>query len=124
MSFQLLGLILFTVTLSACAQLAMKVGVTRAALANALEQGLSAGVSAAIMSPLIWVGLLIYAFSAALWLWVLAKAELSVAYPFVGISFIVTAGFGAFFLGENLTLGRVVGVLLIAAGCVLVGKSA
>ncbi|WP_321395918.1 EamA family transporter [Emcibacter sp.] len=76
------------------------------------------------MSPLIWVGLLIYGLSVALWLWVLAKVDLSVAYPFVGVSFLITMAFGAFLLDENVTLPRMIGTLLIASGCVLVGKSA
>ena len=35
-----------------------------------------------------------------MWLWVLSKVDLSVAYPFVGISFLKTMGFGAFLLNE------------------------
>ncbi len=82
------------------------------------------GLIAAAGSPLIWVGLTIYGLSVAMWLWVLSKTDLSVAYPFVGVSFLVTMMFGIFLLNENVTPARIAGTLLIACGCVLVAKSA
>lgn len=124
MSLLVLGLILFTVTLSACAQLALKMGVNKAEMAEAMQSGLIDSILAAAASPLIWLGLFIYAFSVALWVWVLSKVDLTIAYPFVGISFLITMAFGAFILNESVTTMRVVGTLLIAGGCVLVAQSA
>ena len=123
MSLLVLGLILLTVMLSACAQLALKWGVTRPDMAIALESGAIDAMLTAALSPLIWLGLIIYGLSVCLWLWVLSKVDLSVAYPFVGVSFLVTMAFGAFLLQENVGPIRVVGTILIAVGCVLVGKS-
>jgi drug/metabolite transporter (DMT)-like permease len=124
MSPLVLGLILLTVTLSACAQLALKWGVTRPDMVIALQGGAVDVLLAAALSPLIWVGLIIYGLSVCLWLWVLSRVDLSVAYPFVGVSFLVTMAFGVFLLQENVGPMRVVGTILIAVGCVLVGKSA
>ncbi len=75
-------------------------------------------------SPMVFVGLGLYGIGAILWLFVLGRAPLSLAYPFVGIGFILTMLAGAFFLNENLTFARVAGTLLIAVGCVLVARSA
>lgn len=124
MSLLVLGLILFTVTLSACAQLALKMGVSKPEMAEAIQSGVTDAVLGAATSPLIWLGLFIYAFSVALWVWVLSKVDLTIAYPFVGISFLITMAFGAFILDESVTTMRVVGTLLIAGGCVLVAQSA
>jgi multidrug transporter EmrE-like cation transporter len=66
------------------------------------------------------VGFVLYGASACVWLLVLARVNLSVAYPFVGLGFIATMLLGAFFLGEPLTVWRVIGTLLIALGVVLV----
>jgi len=55
---------------------------------------------------------------------VLARAPLSLAYPFVGLGFIFTMLAGALVLGEQVTPVRIAGTLLIAAGCVLVARSA
>lgn len=124
MSFMVLALILFTVTLSACAQLALKMGADSPAMKEALSSGLFDAVFAAALSPLIWTGLMIYGLSVALWVWVLSKVDLTIAYPFVGISFLITMAFGAFILDENITNLRILGTLLIAGGCVLVAQSA
>ena len=118
-----LVLILVTVSLSAIAQLALKMGASAPRMTQAMQDGLAPSIVAAIGSPLIWTGLAIYGFSVALWLWVLSRVDLSVAYPFVGVSFLITMAFGAYFLNESVTLPRITGTLLIAAGCVLVARS-
>lgn len=122
--FVTLVIVVLAVTLSACAQLALKVGVSKSNVVAAFEVGAFDGIVVAIMSPMVWLGLGIYAVSVAMWLWVLSKMELSVAYPFVGLSFVITMAFGAYFLGENVTPIRLLGTLLIASGCILVGQSA
>ncbi len=124
MSYIVLFLILFTVTLSACAQLALKLGVSQPNMVKALQTGILESLLAAALSPLIWAGLMIYALSVALWVWVLSKVDLSVAYPFVGIGFIITMTFGIVFLNENVSLMRICGTLLIMIGCIFVGRSA
>ena len=123
MSYLVLGLILLTVTLSACAQLALKVGVSKQKMQHALELGIFDGIMAAALSPMILLGLTIYVLSVAMWLWVLSKVDLSVAYPFVGISFLVTMAFGSLLLNESVTLSRIAGTVLIFAGCILVARS-
>ena len=124
MNLVVLIVILLTVTLSACAQLLLKLAVSKPSIAAALQAGFLKALTEAIFSPLLWGGLIIYVFSVCIWLWVLSKVDLSVAYPFVGISFLTTMGFGIFFLNENVTVTRIIGTLLIALGCVFVGKSA
>ncbi len=124
MTLQILGFILLAVTLSAFAQLALKLGVSNQQIQSSLQNGISDALYAVALSPLIWLGLTIYVVSVGMWLWVLSKVELSVAYPFVGIGFILTMFLGASILNENVTPIRIIGTLLIAGGCILVGKSA
>ena len=124
MSYLVLGLILLTVTLSACAQLALKLGVAKPQMAHALQSGVIDAMLTGAISPLIWLGLIIYGLSVAMWLWVLSKVDLSAAYPFVGVSFLVTMAFGVFILDESVTPMRIIGTILIVSGCILVGKSA
>jgi multidrug transporter EmrE-like cation transporter len=120
----MLSTILLTVTFSAIAQLALKSGVSNPAVTEAMGGSPAEIAMAMLLSPLIWVGLIIYGVSVIVWLWVLTKVELSVAYPFVGVSFVLTMVFSYFLLGENVGITRMIGTLLIAAGCVLVAKTA
>ncbi len=123
MTLTTLSLILATVTASACAQLALKLGMSSPTVTAALPQGGKEVIFAVAASPLVWTGLTIYGLSVAVWLWILSKVDLSLAYPFVGVSFILVMLFGVFLLQEAVTPLRVVGTLLIALGCVMVARS-
>jgi multidrug transporter EmrE-like cation transporter len=121
-TLRLFLLILASVSLSALAQLALKMGTTAAA--SARTTGVGGEVGGLIQSPMILVGLGLYGIGALLWLFVLGRAPLSLAYPFVGMGFILTMLAGAFWLNESVSIARIAGTLLIATGCVLVARSA
>ena len=57
------------------------------------------------------------------WLFVLSQTELSIAYPFVALGFIMTLFLGVFLLGESLTFAKVIGTLLVVAGVAIVSGS-
>jgi len=118
----LLATILGTVCLSAVAQVALKIG-TRS-LATSAGKGLPAVILSVASSPFIWLGLGIYGASVLAWLWVLSKTDVSVAYPSVDISFVLTAVMGAVLLHENVSPLRIAGTALVIFGCILIAKSA
>lgn len=121
----LLGLTLFAVGLSAGGQLLLKIGASSPNVRAAFAGGFSlASAFTAVTSPLVLTGLAVYGASAVLWLLVLSKLPLSVAYPFVGLGFVVTLLFGWLVLGEQINVLRVAGTLLIVGGVVLVAQSA
>jgi drug/metabolite transporter (DMT)-like permease len=121
-SVRLLVLIIVSVGLSALAQLLLKMGVDGSGAAARGES--ASGLVAMLMSPLVIGGLALYGLGAMVWLFVLGRAPLSLAYPFVGLGFIMTAILGMSVLGEGVSGSRVAGTVLIALGCVLVARSA
>lgn len=123
MTFPTLILILATVLASAIAQLALKLGMSNPAVAAAAQNGGRELVLAVASSPLVWTGLVIYGGGVLAWLYVLSKVDLSLAYPFVGVSFIVVMLFGIFLLQETVGPMRMIGTVLIALGCVMVARS-
>jgi multidrug transporter EmrE-like cation transporter len=122
MPLQLFLLVVASVSLSAFAQLALKIGATSAA--HASGPGVGGEMIGFIQSPRVIAGLGLYGVGALLWLFVLGRVPLSAAYPFVGLGFILTMLAGAVVLHENVGVLRVAGTLLIAGGCVLVARSA
>jgi drug/metabolite transporter (DMT)-like permease len=57
------------------------------------------------------------AFGAALcWMLAMVKLELSHAYPFVSLSFVLVLFLSAVLFGEPLSWAKVLGILLIVAG--------
>ena len=67
-------------------------------------------------------GFMLYGLSAIVWLGVLAKWDVSKAYPLVGLGFLLSALVGLA-LGESVTVIRGLGVLMIISGVLLVGMS-
>ena len=122
MTLRLFLLIIASVSLSAIAQLALKIGTSNAAAAR--SAGLGGEVGGLLQSPMIFVGLGLYGFGALLWLFVLGRVPLSLAYPFVGLGFILTMLAGILYLNEGVSAARIAGTLMIALGCVLVARSA
>jgi multidrug transporter EmrE-like cation transporter len=120
LSWTVLTLIFISVTISAIAQVTLKQGMS----SPAVQQGFSGGwleIVIAVASNLyVWLGLILYALGAVLWLGVLAKVDVSIAYPFVGFGFILTAIFGVFLLGEAFSFIRFVGTCLVVIGILLV----
>jgi multidrug transporter EmrE-like cation transporter len=75
-------------------------------------------------NPWVWLGFALYGCGALLWLGVLAKIDVSQAYPFVGLGFLLTSLFGITVLGETFSLTRGLGTLLVLAGVILVARPA
>ncbi|SDH34479.1 DMT family transporter [Propionivibrio dicarboxylicus] len=113
-----MGLAIFCVCLTAAAQVMLRAGMSSAALQQAMAQGLFSLdlYRQALASPLIWGGMACFGASVALWLPVLAKLEVSVAYPLTSLGLVLTACAGVLLLGESISTQKVLGILLIVAG--------
>ncbi len=123
MTGTMLLLILVSVGLGAVAQVLMKLGMTAAPMREALATGAAAPVVLAVLtSPGVMGGLFLYGIATVLWLGVLSRVELSQAFPFVGLSFVLAAVLGYFVFAEAVSAMRVAGIALIVAGVVLVGR--
>ena len=89
----------------------------------ALQQGGLHAAWGVARSGFVIAGLAMYGLGALLWLLVLARIDVSAAYPFVGLGFVMTMMLGWLLLGESLQPTRVAGTLLIALGVVLVART-
>ncbi|MBP2299253.1 EamA family transporter [Azospirillum picis] len=124
MPIAVVGLILLSVTLSALAQISLKIGMSSPAVSTALAQGDTARIALSVMAtPHVLTGLGCYGLGMVVWLAVLAKVDVTMAYPFVGLGFLVTLGLGVLLLGEQVTATRLIGTLLVVLGVVLTAQS-
>jgi multidrug transporter EmrE-like cation transporter len=124
MSIKTLALILISVCLSAFAQVALKHGMSAATMQDAVAGGLRPELLVAVStSPGVLAGLVMYVSSVGFWLLVLSDVDVSQAYPFVGLGFLLTMAFAMLFLGEAVGPARLAGTLLVAVGVALVARS-
>lgn len=122
MSGATLALILVSVSLSAVAQVCFKLGVTASAAAGG-SGGAVARLAQSILTPGIMVGLALYGLGTLLWLTALGRVEVSQAYPFVGLGFVLTAILGCAIFGDSLNPQRIAGILVVISGIALVAQS-
>ncbi len=77
----------------------------------------------AAKEPRLWFGLTLFGVSAVFWLVVLSRVPLSVAYPLVGLSYVVIVLLARLVLHEHVPTLRWVGVMVIAIGIAIIGLS-
>jgi len=117
-------LVLASVSMSAIAQITLKMGMSGERIQVALGGSIKPWDLVLIIAtaPLVWLGLTMYFIGALVWLLVLARLEVTLAYPFVGLGFILTMLLGFFLLGETVSLPRIMGTLLVVLGVVLISR--
>jgi drug/metabolite transporter (DMT)-like permease len=75
------------------------------------------------LTPFIILGLSLYFLGVFFWLYSLSKVDLSFAYPFVSLSYVIVVIFSCFILGENISYMRWIGVFVIGLGVFLISRT-
>jgi drug/metabolite transporter (DMT)-like permease len=119
-----LVLLLVSVGFATAGQLTLKHAMTRIGRIGHSEFA-DAGDTIMRMArePALWTGLTLFGISALFWLVVLSQVPLSVAYPVVGLSYVIIVAFARIILHEHVPLLRWIGVVTVALGIALVGLS-
>lgn len=122
--YQTVALALLCVLFTTLAQISLKIGVSAGPAQAALQnEGLQGFLLRALLQPFVIAGFALYVLSTFLWLLVLARADVSFAYPFVSLGFVLIAMYAYYFLGEPMAPARLGGIVLISAGVWLVSRS-
>ena len=120
MTWGAFALVFASVSLSAIAQTSFKMGVVRAQ--TGVDAAIWAKAFAMLFSPMVLLGLALYGVGTLLWLFALRQLDLSLAYPFVAMSFVMVAGSGMLFLGEPVQPTRLIGIGLIIVGLLVMAR--
>lgn len=123
-TWSVFAMILFSVSCSAIAQILLKYGMANPAMQQALNAGDHWLIARSIITDMpILGGFFLYGLGAVIWLFVLARLDVSIAYPFVALGFLLTMALGCLVFGEALTLRKVIGTLVVAVGIYLVATT-
>jgi len=124
-----LPLVFVSVLLASGSQLVLKIGMTSAAIQDAIamrREGLIGPGSLLIgigTHPAVLEGLFCFGLSAVVWLFVLSKIDVSQAYPCVALGIVLTTIGGSLLLGEQISMTRWLGLAVIVTGVGLVAAS-
>jgi drug/metabolite transporter (DMT)-like permease len=116
-------LILLGVMLNAAAQLLLKKGMISIGQFSFSSNDILSIVPTVALSPFVLAGLTCYVVGVALWMLVLSRVDVSAAYPFLSVGYIVAAICGWAFLGEQISVLRIVGIALTCAGVIFISQS-
>lgn len=116
-------LIIVSVLLNASAQLFIKRGMITIGSVTLSANGVSSLALKAITNMPIIMGMLAYAVSILLWMIVLSRVNVSIAYPFLSIGYIFTAILAFFLFNEPFTVQKILGILIICVGVILLTHS-
>ncbi len=116
-------LILFVVLTNFFSQILLKKGMTDIGKFDLSGGGLWSVAGTVATNWAIIAGIFVMVVSMASHLVVLSRVDISYAYPFLGLSFVLVALYGHFYLDEAVTMWRAAGVLLIVSGVALIAKT-
>jgi len=117
------ALILTGVLLNAAAQLLLKAGTNAVGQFEFhVDNVLPIGMKLAL-EPHIATGMACYVVSLVVWIMALSRVPVSVAYPMLSIGYVVNAVVAYYWLGEGVTLMRLVGIGIIVLGVFVVARS-
>jgi multidrug transporter EmrE-like cation transporter len=116
-------LILASVSLNAAAQVLMRGGMLKAGEIGAGAAALFKALPGMAGNVFLWLSLLCYDVGIIGWMVVLSRVEVSFAYPFLSVGYILSAVIGYFFLGESVTSVRIAGIEVICIGVFLIARS-
>ncbi len=121
MNLQAFLIIFSSVFLSAVAQLSFKYGVSNLDLSQ--YSNIVVKIWFLFLSPFVMLGLALYGVGTILWLFALRQVDLSLAYPFVGMSFLFVFVFSVIFLQESFDMTRLFGTIVIILGIAILART-
>ncbi len=74
-------------------------------------------------NPWIFTGFCAAFLASLAWMAAMTRFELGYAYPFMSLAFVIVMTFGALFLGEVVTLGKLLGTLLVVTGLIVIARA-
>ncbi len=115
--------ILISISIAVAGQLVLKIGMDRI---GALDlRGIASVVhllTEVVKSPLVLLGLFLYVISAGLWLVVLSAVDLSFAYPFIGLTYVMVLVLSRLILKEDVNPIRWAGAAIITIGVIVLSR--
>src|SRR5262245_50640362 len=118
-----LPLILFTVLSNAAAQIMLKRGMMIVGRVSLDPSSLYGSFWHIAFNPFVIAGFFTFCISMASHMVVLSRVDLSFAYPFLSLAYVVVTVYAYFVFDENVSQLRVAGIALICLGTIFVSRS-
>ena len=113
------GTIIFTVY----SQLIMRWQVSSAGALPTDFMGKVQFVAHLFLNPWVLSGLFSTLFAGISWMLAMSRFEISYAYPWIGLNFVLMLVFGVLIFNESFNLAKVLGTLLVVIGLIVITRN-
>ena len=114
-------LLFFNVLLTVIGQILFKHGMNTIGRITNLRDAVSK-LTQAFLNPYILSGIGIYGFTTLVWLIILSRVKLSIAYPMLSSGYVLSILFSWMLFKESIPKIRIIGALIICIGVYLVAQ--
>lgn len=116
-------IIISSILLSSIAHILLKKGMMTHALKeikndNILEVAIAVGTN-----PWVVTGIILHVGALVVWLLALSKVDISFAYPFLALGYVLVSLMAYYYLGEELSITKIIGMLIIIVGIMVLVKA-
>lgn len=118
-----IGYILVSVLAGATGQVLLKKGMSSIGPLTLSLSKLLSILWRMATNPYVIVGLLIYVGGTVFWLTALSRVDLSYAYPFASLSYIVMLAASWLLFREDISVVRLLGTLVVGVGVLIISRS-
>jgi drug/metabolite transporter (DMT)-like permease len=115
-------LLFFNVLLTVTGQLLLKQGMINVGRIGSFKSALPM-LAKAFLNPFVLGGIAVYGVTTMVWLVILSRVKLSVAYPMISFGYVLSIFFAWLLFKEPVPRTRVIGAILISIGVYLVANS-
>jgi len=115
--------ILISVFFSVAGQLLLKVGMNKLGSVTLNMNLFFPILWRMLTNPAVFFGLALYFVGTIFWLAALSRAELSYAYPFASLSYVIMLVASWMMFDEKITLARIIGTVLICIGVLVIYRN-
>jgi len=112
-----------SVSLNATAQLLMRAGMKQIGEVAFSPAAVLKTLPSMALNFYLWGAMFAYAVSVVSWMVVLSRVEVSFAYAFLSLGFVMVTAFGFFVFNEHVTPLRCAGIVLVCVGVFLISMT-
>lgn len=118
-----ISIILLSILMSSTAHIFLKKGMMTHALNPVQSNGLLSLFWTVGTNPWVMGGMFLHVSALVVWLWALSKVDISFAYPFLALGYVLVSAMAWFWLGETLSLMKILGMAIVIVGILVLAKA-
>jgi len=121
--FSNVSIVMLSILMSSTAHVFLKKGMMTHALNAVKSEGGGGLVWNIGTNPWVMGGMFLHVSALVVWLWALSKVEISFAYPFLALGYVLVSAMAWFWLGEELNPMKILGMGIIIVGILVLARA-